>query len=986
MPEQVRTSRNRLTVASKHHSASNSISSSHGSIVDDINSTPSLLISLVQALSLLQNAVRARRITHFQPSTACVISCVRSVLSATDCLGRDSPALATFPNLAAARKQVLSDLARLVNQARKASEMRTLEEDEMDYEIEEMMRMGQTVYGHVRAFLEVAVDCGLELPERRAISPTDDPYDRLLGATPTPGGRDQDSDGYHAEERVSRPTVPLADRAQSSASMRARSMVDLRKSIGRTPSTPTFPSSSKHVTHQPVAQDRRPSETPSSPAVSSHASGSSVSSFNSDSEADHVSAWPRGPTSTAQVLITLRATHDRLLSIIAAFIGHVHSHSQNAHASSKGHLIEMTRETVDQVRQLLALVDSVMATPEIAEAKPRELMALETAKSTLFAYTSSLVDSIRAITSLRATENEDEEKGTCLQAATGALRAGAECVTSVKLCLSRRMGEEPFIIFVLPPPSTDPAQNSRSSSPASTAAYSQYSSYGEELQEYAESPNSDGDDPAHFVTAGQAVADETLRASRHEDPTMHVPQGPASSVAFIEMAAQRSRPSLDAPTSRVPSRGPATPIADAFQRTAPSISIHVEHAPPSETKSQGTGSLTDEESVSDRRDTPILDSSPGTSLLTLPNGIVAAATDAKNEPMTQLEEKIRRGELPSVPESASLTLPLPPAPPAATVDPLTSSDDWLAGDDYDPRDIALNREGTMTGATLEVLVVKMTDHRAFPDATFSHAFFLTFRLFTAPDELLTLLIKRFALQPPQGLQLSPSDLRAWEETKLRLVRVRTCNAVKAWLEGYWQPQTDGVVLPRMQQFLRESATPVLGSQAQRVLDLVNIRIEQGATANANGIGHKLTRARSADRLRPGLRDGIPTSTVASANGVVPPTPVMHKTLHASLRNNAFNAVSVLDFDVLELARQLTLMESKLYCAIRPEELLASGQAGVRAADSVRAVTTLSTSITGWVTECILNELDARKRTGLLKYFIKLADVSVLFVVFCSFAA
>jgi len=40
---------------------------------------------------------------------------------------------------------------------------------------------------------------------------------------------------------------------------------------------------------------------------------------------------------------------------------------------------------------------------------------------------------------------------------------------------------------------------------------------------------------------------------------------------------------------------------------------------------------------------------------------------------------------------------------------------------------------------------------------------------------------------------------------------------------------------------------------------------------------------------------------------------------------------------------------------------------------VMAMSTLSTAITGWVTESILNEPDTRKRTVLVKYFIKLAD-------------
>lgn len=41
--------------------------------------------------------------------------------------------------------------------------------------------------------------------------------------------------------------------------------------------------------------------------------------------------------------------------------------------------------------------------------------------------------------------------------------------------------------------------------------------------------------------------------------------------------------------------------------------------------------------------------------------------------------------------------------------------------------------------------------------------------------------------------------------------------------------------------------------------------------------------------------------------------------------------------------------------------------------NVKAVTSLSTVITGWVAESILNEPDTKKRTALVKYFIKVAD-------------
>ena len=35
---------------------------------------------------------------------------------------------------------------------------------------------------------------------------------------------------------------------------------------------------------------------------------------------------------------------------------------------------------------------------------------------------------------------------------------------------------------------------------------------------------------------------------------------------------------------------------------------------------------------------------------------------------------------------------------------------------------------------------------------------------------------------------------------------------------------------------------------------------------------------------------------------------------------------------------------------------------------------MSTAITGWVAECILDEKDMKKRTLLVKFFVKVADV------------
>ena len=102
---------------------------------------------------------------------------------------------------------------------------------------------------------------------------------------------------------------------------------------------------------------------------------------------------------------------------------------------------------------------------------------------------------------------------------------------------------------------------------------------------------------------------------------------------------------------------------------------------------------------------------------------------------------------------------------------------------------------------------------------------------------------------------------------------------------------------------------------------------------------------------------------------------MTKTLLAALRGKNFASITITDFDSLELARQLTIMECNLYCAILPDEVLETGQEGAKAPVTVKSVTTLSTLITGWVAESILSEQDVKKRTALVKFFIKVADVS-----------
>jgi hypothetical protein len=107
---------------------------------------------------------------------------------------------------------------------------------------------------------------------------------------------------------------------------------------------------------------------------------------------------------------------------------------------------------------------------------------------------------------------------------------------------------------------------------------------------------------------------------------------------------------------------------------------------------------------------------------------------------------------------------------------------------------------------------------------------------------------------------------------------------------------------------------------------------------------------------------------------------LRNTLKKALNQNNLVIVHVNDFDPTELARQLTIMENSLFCRIRPNEMIGQEfkkKVGTSQAIHVKAMIQRSTQITSWVSDTILNESDSKKRAQILKYWIKVGDVSIM---------
>ena len=262
----------------------------------------------------------------------------------------------------------------------------------------------------------------------------------------------------------------------------------------------------------------------------------------------------------------------------------------------------------------------------------------------------------------------------------------------------------------------------------------------------------------------------------------------------------------------------------------------------------------------------------------------------------------------------------------------------------------------LRGGTLAALVEQLTRHDR-PQPQFISTFLLTYRSFTSAAELFEMLVRRFSIQPPRGL---PADAyRVWVERKQKPIRLRVVNILKTWLESYWMEGSvtglSGTVgsgdagsealLRRIHAFARDSLAPSAIPGSNPLLAAVEQRLRG--------------------------QDPAPRVLVLNVNKDQAPQPIVPKNM---------KKLKFLDIDAAEFARQLTIIESRLYGKIRPTECLNKtwqkklGEGEPDPAPNVKALILHSNQLTNWVAEMILTQSDVKKRVVVIKHFVSVADV------------
>lgn len=248
------------------------------------------------------------------------------------------------------------------------------------------------------------------------------------------------------------------------------------------------------------------------------------------------------------------------------------------------------------------------------------------------------------------------------------------------------------------------------------------------------------------------------------------------------------------------------------------------------------------------------------------------------------------------------------------------------------------------GGSLLALAEQLTRHDKL-DSNFNNTFLLTYRSFTTARELFELLVHRFGIQPPEGL--SPADFEVWRERKQSPIRFRVVNILKNWFETFWmedsQEEETKNLIRDVYNFARDTVKSTETPGSAPLMAVLDQRM------SGKDVGRRLIQTQNQ-----------PT-----------PTPIMPKNM---------KKLKFLDIDPTEFARQLTIIESRLYGKIKPTECLNKrwqkkpGEGEPNPAPNIKSLIEHSNQMTNWVAEMILAQSDVKKRVVVIRHFVAVGEV------------
>ncbi|PVF94083.1 hypothetical protein CPB86DRAFT_65440 [Serendipita vermifera] len=320
-----------------------------------------------------------------------------------------------------------------------------------------------------------------------------------------------------------------------------------------------------------------------------------------------------------------------------------------------------------------------------------------------------------------------------------------------------------------------------------------------------------------------------------------------------------------------------------------------------------------------------------------PNGSSVADTAEDDKQLSDDSEfELKKKKAPASEEKLKKLLGAAPPAPYKEQQKMNQLPAYLRLDHHGPTEIVLNPDGGVRAGTLPALIERLTMHSG-SDARFNETFMMTFKSFATIDQVFDMLVERYNIKPPEDL--TPEQLQEWTTAKKTLIRLRVLNTMRKLIDVL--EKEDLNILDRVKAFASEvvAADGDKAIGAKTLLQIVQ-RVEK------NGIESK--------------------RTMHTTTSDFPPPSILPRRGGPKLK--------LLDIDPLELARQLTIMESELFFKIKQSECIArSKESTPSGPDNIKTVITLANRMADWVADAVLSKEDPRRRAAVIKHFINVAE-------------
>ncbi|KAI1102031.1 ras GEF [Jackrogersella minutella] len=859
-----------------------------------------LLKALLNFWDLLRStATNDRDIFGNQEFMKGIIAGVRYLLERTHCLTRESATIQRSESLRRGRKSLLSELSSLVKTAKRLQEtLRSMSQygddannvnDVNDIIDEMILKAFKIVVKGVR-FLDLIEE------DRRLRAPAVTVMATVVEESFVPPTPPMESTTFENEQGD--------DQAASS-----RADIEAVSTKGLAP-----PAAEGVQTNE--SANKRLSSVYSASAASNRMSQLNPLQGNrlSASISHRVSLAGPSPLSHSQKLVSerLNSCHDTFLSHLGSFIGRLHVQSQ-----SRPELALAIKHSVMSGGELFTVVDA------ICDHNTSVSETLGQSRVAMYDRIRDLVYSAREILGNRGPDGEDviipQDNSRLLFAATGCVKAAGECVAKTKWVLER-IGDFEFEAengnFDMDLGVFEAVSQTRPRTPAESTVSEPRTSQPSPRPTH--SVHMSIDKPLPDVPANGSA--EEQRNSEQASPPVSRPQSMVTDDAASSMASSVSslRPSLPAlprlTTSLLPDE-PYSPVT---------VNSHEGEYHASFRSDTGTASSSGSNSTYLSRD-----SEPG------------MVSDNTSTRATTPENTL-------VPKTQPSLSDLSTTGSSSVSEEVEELESKLLEKTF-AHELMFNKEGQITGGSLPALVERLTTHEATPDAMFVSTFYLTFRLFCTPTNLVETLIERFDYVGENPNTASP-------------VRLRVYNVLKGWLESHWRDSVDRETLPLIQSFAEYKLGSLLPSAGKRIMEL-----SQRVSSTDGSLVPRLVS--SMGKTNTSISQYVPADTPM-------PNPILSKSQQGLLNNwkSGGSSPSFLDFEPLEVARQLTLKQMSIFCSILPEELLGSQwmKKHGESSPNVKAMSSFSTDLSNLVADTILQYPEVKKRAVVIKQWIKIA--------------